>query len=42
MAKSVSDAVVITESALDGAEVAIALKLREEWPKQFNYFRLYK
>ena len=41
-AKLVADAVVITESALDGAEVAMAFKPREQWPKQFNYFGLYR
>ena len=40
-AKDVADHVVITESALDGEEVAIAFKPRAEWPKSFKYFRLY-
>lgn len=41
-AKSVEDHVVLTEAALDGKEVAIAFMPREEWPKMFNFFRLYK
>ena len=34
--------VVLTESALDNQEVAIAFKPREEWPKAFKFYRLYK
>ena len=41
-AKSVADNVILTESALDGQEVAIAFKPREEWPKSFKFFRLFK
>jgi hypothetical protein len=41
-AKSVPDQVVLTESALDGAEVAIAFKPREEWPRAFRFYRLYR
>ena len=41
-AKRESDCVVITESALSGAEVALAFKPRGEWPKSFKFFRLYK
>lgn len=41
-AKGTPDHVVITESALDGQEIAIAFKPREEWPKAFKYYRLYK
>jgi peptidyl-tRNA hydrolase len=41
-AKAVEDHVVLTESALDGREVAIAFKPRSEWPKMFRFFRLYK
>jgi peptidyl-tRNA hydrolase len=41
-AKECEDHVVITESALDGAEVAIAFKPREEWPKGFRFYRLYR
>ena len=41
-AKAVPDHVVMTESALDGQEVAIAFKPREEWPKMFQYFSLYR
>ena len=41
-AKEAGDYVVITESKLDDAEVALAFKPREEWPKNFKFFRLYK
>jgi peptidyl-tRNA hydrolase len=41
-AKAVEDHVVLTESALDGRQVAIAFKPRSEWPKMFRFFRLYK
>lgn len=41
-AKEVADHVVLTESALDGQEVAIAFKPREEWPKSFKFLRLYR
>ena len=41
-AKQFEDSVVLTESALDGREVAIAFKPRAEWPKAFQFFRLYK
>lgn len=41
-AKAVDDHVVLTESALDGAEVAIAFCPRVEWPKMFRFFKLYR
>lgn len=41
-AKTFEDHVVLTESALDNKEVAIAFKPREEWPKAFRFYRLYK
>lgn len=41
-AKETPDHVVIAESALDGQEIAIAFKPREEWPKSFKYYRLYR
>lgn len=41
-ARECPDHVVITESALDGAEVAIAFRPRQEWPKVFRFFRLYR
>jgi hypothetical protein len=41
-AKAIEDHVVLTESALDGQEVAIAFRPREEWPKNFKYFSLYR
>src|SRR3954454_12187836 len=40
-AKRVPDGVVITESALRGAEVALAYKPRDRWPRAFQYYRLY-
>lgn len=41
-AKECSDHVVLSESALGNAEIAIAFKPREEYPKSFKFFRLYK
>jgi len=41
-AKLFPDAVVITESALGGQEVALAFKPREEWPKAFKFYKLYR
>jgi hypothetical protein len=41
-AKGVSDHVIITESALENQEVAIAYKPRENWPKWFKYLSLLK
>ena len=41
-AKSEPDHAVITEAALDNEEAAIAFKPREEWPKAFRYFRMYR
>ena len=41
-AKGVLDHVVLTESALDSQEVAIAFKPREEWPKAFRFYPLYR
>ncbi len=41
-AKLFPDVVVITESTLGGQEVALAFKPREEWPKAFKYYRLYR
>jgi len=41
-AKEFEDHVLLTESALDDAEVAIAFKPREEWPKPFRFYRLYR
>ncbi len=41
-AKESADHVVLTESALDGQEVAIAFKPRAEYPKAFRFFRLFK
>ncbi len=40
--KTVEDAVVLTESALDNQEVAIAFKPRQEWHKSFKFFKLYR
>lgn len=41
-AKAVPDHVVLTESALAGREVAIVFKPRAEWPKMFQFFKLYR
>lgn len=41
-AKQYPDSVIITESALDGQEVAIAFRPRAEWPKAFEFFRLFR
>jgi len=41
-AKSHPEHVVITESALDSQEVAIAFKPRQTWPELFRTFRLYR
>src|SRR3954451_10378003 len=40
-AKRVPDGLVITEAALRKAEVALAFKPRDRWPKEFQSFRLY-
>lgn len=41
-AKAELDCVVITESRLDNAEVALAFTPRETYPPAFKYFRLYR
>ena len=41
-AKRVEDCVVLTESALEDQEVAVAFKPREDWPKMFRFFKLYR
>ncbi len=41
-AKAVADRVIITESALDGREVALAFKPRKEWPREFRRLALYR
>jgi hypothetical protein len=41
-AKACPDHVVVTESALDNREVAIAFKPREEYPKAFKFLKLYR
>ena len=41
-AKEAEDHVVLTESALDGAEVAMAFKPRAEYPKAFRFFKLFR
>jgi peptidyl-tRNA hydrolase len=40
-AKQVEKNVIITESSLNGQEVAIAFCPREEWPKMFKFFKKY-
>ena len=41
-AKGVADHVVLTESALEGQEVAVAFKPQAEWPTMFKYFSLWR
>ena len=41
-AKETGDHIVITESSLNNMEVALAFKPREEWPKGFKFFRLFR
>jgi len=41
-AKLIENNVVLTESALIGKEVAIAFCPREEYPKMFKFFRLFR
>ncbi len=41
-AREVADHVLLTESALDNRAVALVFKPREEWPKMFRFFKLYK
>jgi hypothetical protein len=40
-AKTEDKHIVLTESALDNAEVAIAFSPREEYPKRFKFFRMW-
>jgi hypothetical protein len=40
-AKTVPDCVLITEAGMRGAEVALAFKPRDRWPKVFQNYRLY-
>ena len=41
-AKGLAEHVVLTESKLDNAEVALGFKPSQDWPKAFNFFRLYR
>jgi hypothetical protein len=41
-AKECPDHVVVTESALGGAEVALAFRPRDVWPGAFRFFRLHR
>ena len=41
-ARQVEDNVVLTESSLDGKDVAIAFKPRNNWPDMFRSFKLYR
>jgi hypothetical protein len=41
-AKAFEDSVILTESAMSGQEVAMAFKPREEWPKAFRFYRLFR
>ena len=41
-AKQVEDHVLLTESALNGQEVALAFKPRPSWPEKFKFYPLYR
>jgi len=41
-AKEYGDFAVVTESAFDNKEVTLIFKPRREWPKFFNFLKLYK
>jgi peptidyl-tRNA hydrolase len=41
-AKACPDHVVLTESALGVAEVALAFRPRDDWPRAFRFYRLYR
>ena len=41
-AKQEKDNIIITESTLDNAETVITFMPREEYPKYFKFFRLFK
>lgn len=41
-AKEFEDHVVLTESALNNEEIAIAFKPRDQWPKFFKFLKLYR
>lgn len=41
-AKEAGDFVTLTESALEGRDVALAFRPRMEWPKAFRFFQLYR
>jgi len=41
-AKKEMHCVVLQESSLDGIDVALAFEPRDEWPKMFQYLKLYK
>ena len=40
-AKSFPDHIIMTENALDDAEIAIGFKPREQWPSFFRFLRLF-
>ncbi len=40
--KNVPDHVIVTESGLNGMEIAIVFCPRDEWPKGFKFFPLMK
>jgi len=41
-AKECPDCVVMTESAWEGKEIAVAFRPRAEWPRWFRYFNLWE
>lgn len=40
--KGEEDCLTMTESALEGREVALVFRPREDWPKPFRFFRKWK
>ena len=41
-ARAYPEHILLTESALEGAPVALVFKPREEWPKAFKFYKLYR
>ena len=41
-AKDAGEFVIVTESKLDDREIALAFKPRDEWPRSFQFFQLYR
>jgi hypothetical protein len=41
-AKGIPDNVILTESSWDNQEIAISFRPRVDWPKAFQFFKLYR